>query len=113
MGKSLVHYFVRDDDQRQKYLKEMRPLAKKYQEYLAFTTIEAAEYPEMMSSLGLKKGSSRPLSVQNPSNGDVFPYSGSHEITLPVVEKFLGDIIQGKVKPWSGSSGSTAGHDEL
>ncbi len=96
MGKSLVHYFVDNDPQRQAYLKEMRPLAKKYQEYLAFTVIDAREYPDMLLSLGLTKGSAGVLSVQNPSNGDVFPYRGPHAIVLPVVENFLAEIIQGK-----------------
>jgi len=121
-GRSLVHYFVATEAQRQAYLREMRPLAKKYREYLAFTTIDAAEYGDMQASLGLRPGTAGGLSVQNPSNGDVFPYSGAYAISLPVVEQFLVDIIQGKIKPWvgpgldSGNGGAAAkgkGHDEL
>ncbi len=116
MGKSLVHYFVTTESERQAYLREMRPLAKKYQEYLAFTTIDANEYPDMLVSLGLRPGSANALSVQNPSNGDVFPYAGGGSITLPVVERFLTEIIQGKVKPWGGpgiEDGTDVTHDEL
>ena len=114
MGKSLVHYFTATEGDRQAYLKEIRPLAKKYQEYLLFTTVDSNEYPDMRASLGLRAGSSKALSVQNPSNGDVFPYAGKADISLPVVENFLTEIIQGNVKPWSRSGGRAAGgHDEL
>jgi len=101
----------------------MRPLARKYREYLSFTTIDAAEYEDMRAALGLRRGDSGGLSVQNPKNGEVFPYSGADAISLPVVEQFLVDIIQGKIKAWvgpgldSGTGGSAAaqgkGHDEL
>jgi protein disulfide-isomerase A1 len=110
-----VHYFVASEAQRQAYLREMRPLAKKYREYLSFTTIDVAEYADMQASLGLRPSSSGGgLAVQNPSNGDVFPYQGAEAISLPVVEQFLVDIIQGQVKPWKGpglDSGAGAGND--
>jgi len=41
------------------------------------------------------------VAVQNPSNGEVFPWdNGSEKITAAKVEGFLIDIIQGRVKPW-------------
>lgn len=107
------------------YVAEMRPLAKKYQEYLQFTTIDPDEYPHMLPSLGLKPGSTRVLSVQNPSNGDVFPYTGGDQgeiITAAVVEAFLLDIINGRVRAFGRDSDEGAGtndgtdhrrHDEL
>jgi protein disulfide-isomerase A1 len=55
------------------------------------------------------------LAVQNPANGDVFPYWGSgRDISAVVVEAFLVDIINGKVRPWDGTDGTVNGdHDEL
>jgi len=87
----------------------MRPLAKKYEEYLHFVTTDADEYADAAEMMGLKRGS-RGLSVQNPNNGDVFPYTRRDKITAGSVEAFLGDIIQGKVQAWRGAAG---GHDEL
>lgn len=55
----------------------MRPLAKKYAEFLYFTLNDVNEYPEMLKVLGLKEGSKNGLSLQNPNTGDVFPYRGS------------------------------------
>ena len=110
-GKSLVHYFVRTDEERAAYVAEIRPLAKKYAEYLHFTTTDADEYPDAVEMMGLRRGSGG-LSVQNPSNGDVFPYTSGQRITAAAVEAFLGDIIQGRVKAWNGAS-NTGGHEEL
>ncbi|KAK0625074.1 hypothetical protein B0T17DRAFT_260621 [Bombardia bombarda] len=121
-GKSLVHYFVRSDEQRDKYVAEMRPLAKKYHEYLHFITTDANEYPEAVEMMGLNHGvDGELLSVQNPSNGDIFPYTSKQKLTANAVEMFLSDIIQGKVKPWGmrgegagqGVQGGGARHEEL
>jgi protein disulfide-isomerase A1 len=90
----------------------MNPLAKKYQEYLFFVTIQADEYPDMMPGLGLAGGPPG-LAVQNPRNGQVFPYQGG--ISLATVEAFIVAIAEGRQKPWDGSpldSESTT-HDEL
>jgi protein disulfide-isomerase A1 len=89
----------------------MRPLAKKYAEYLHFVTTDADEYAEAAAMMGLNLRGSGGLSVQNPNNGDVFPYARREKLSAGVVEVFLGDIIQGKVKPWRPSQ--STGHDEL
>ncbi|KAK3385559.1 thioredoxin-like domain-containing protein [Podospora didyma] len=116
-GKSLVHYFVHNDKQRDEYVTEIRPLAKKYEEYLHFTTTDADEYADAVAMMGLEP-SVGGLSVQNPRNGDVFPYPGRQRLTAAVVEAFLVDIIQGRVQPWTGEHGQRGGqggggHDEL
>lgn len=78
----------------------MRALAKKYQEYLHYTTTDVNEYPDTTEMIRLKQGSISGLSVQNPNNGDVYPYTRSKPLSAGVVEIFLGDIIQGKIKPF-------------
>ncbi|EPE07997.1 gcd10p family protein [Ophiostoma piceae UAMH 11346] len=110
-GRSLVHYIYHGDDERRTYTDMVRPLANKYREYLSFTTVDADEYgDDMMVSLGLAGGAGSALAVQNPANGDVFPYTGNGAISVSTIEGFLIDIIQGTVKPWSPSGPL---HDEL
>lgn len=110
----MVHYFVRSGAERDAYVAEMRPLAKKYDEYLRFATTDANEYPDMLRAMGLPAGAARGLAVQNPSNGDVFPYRGGQGITAAVVEAFLVDIISGRVPPWTGEAGGDErAHEEL
>lgn len=111
MRKSIVSYFASTDQEREDYVKEVLPLAKKYDEYLIFATIDTNEYPETLELFGHKPGSTKVLSVQNPANGDTFPYIGREHISAPVVEAFLIDIINGKVKPWS-REGFPADDDE-
>lgn len=93
----------------------MLPLAKKYEEYLHFTTIDVTEYPEMLPVYGQQPGSSKVLSVYHPSNGQIFPHKRMRQASAAVVEQFLLDIIDGKVRPWSGhvSSETDIGHEEL
>lgn len=38
MGKSIVHYITASDEDRESYTSEIRPLAKRYKEYLLFVT---------------------------------------------------------------------------
>lgn len=114
-GKSLVHFLYRTADERRAYAQRVQGLAQTYGEYLVFTTVDVREFGEaMVASLGLAdraRDAARPLlAVQNPSNGQVFPFTGRDKtLTAPVVERFLGDIIRGAVRPWQAGSA----HDEL
>jgi protein disulfide-isomerase A1 len=99
---------VRDEAERDEYVAEMKPLARKYEEYLHFVTTDTGEYPDAAGMMGLKQGS-RGLSVQNPNNGDVYPYTRKERLSVGTVETFLVDIIQGKVQRWRPGTG----HDEL
>ncbi|KIH86818.1 hypothetical protein SPBR_08241 [Sporothrix brasiliensis 5110] len=128
-GKSLVHYLYASVHERREYTKTIQSLAKTYGEYLAFTTVDLGEYgDEMATALGLQASvahkSGPLLAVQNPSNGDVFPFPPTGSSTggagtggggLPsaaVVERFLLDIIQGAIPPWTPGE-RRATHDEL
>lgn len=100
------------DKERADYREAMRPLAKKYNEFVHFTMTDANEYPEMLSVLGLKKGAKTGLALENPNTGDIFPYTGRKKITPDVVEAFLNDVVDGKIEPLKRGSVSR-GHDEL
>jgi protein disulfide-isomerase A1 len=89
-------------------------MAKKYQEYLSFVTIDAVEYAHMAPSLGLEAGIFPALAVQNPTYGQVFPYDQQRVITAEAVESFILDIVQGRVQPSANGVGrEAAAHDEL
>lgn len=126
-GKSLVHFFYESAAARRAYAGAVRPLARTYAEYLTFTTIDGAEYGEaMLGALGLSSSARRGrllLAVQNPATGAVYPWTGTgayaHVDTADTadmaalaaaVERFLVEIIQGAIPPWTGDGG---GHDEL
>ncbi|KAI1337370.1 ER-resident thioredoxin [Xylariaceae sp. FL0016] len=114
-GKSLVFYFAGTAREREAFVGMMRPVAKMYNEYLNFVTVDANEYADLAVPLGLVPDSFPALSVQNPMFGQVFPYPTDAKIVPETVGGFVMDIVQGKVKPWDGQvRGRRQGsHDEL
>ncbi|KAJ0125279.1 protein disulfide-isomerase [Diaporthe amygdali] len=116
LGKSIVHYFVSADEDRDAYVADIKPLAKKFKEYLIFATTDVNQYLEMPAVMGHKAASAKVLAVSSPSNGGVYPYRGGKDLTSEVVEAFLNDISEGKVKPWDGMNAHDDGqikHEEL
>ncbi|KUJ15828.1 uncharacterized protein LY89DRAFT_97094 [Mollisia scopiformis] len=98
-GKSLVYFFAKTEAERDAYKAPLKPVAKKYKEYLSFVTVDAVEYGHMLPALGHAKGSSPVVSVFNPMYGQVFPFAKGKKITAESVEGFVMDIVQGKVQP--------------
>ncbi|KAI3392971.1 hypothetical protein diail_4920 [Diaporthe ilicicola] len=115
IGKSIVHYFVSTDEERDAYVADIKPLAKKFKDYLIFTTTDVKQYPEMPAVMGHQAASTKVLAVASPSTGGVYPYRGKKNLTSDVVEAFLNDISAGKVKPWDGTIPEDGGikHEEL
>lgn len=116
MGKSIVHYFVSADEDRDAYVADIKPLAKKFKDYLIFATTDVNQYPEMPAIMGHRAASTKVLAVSSPSTGGVFPYRGNKNLTSAEIEAFLNDISSGKVKPWDGTTTSEEGeitHEEL
>lgn len=101
MGKSIVHYFTVDDEDREAYTSAMRSLAKTYKDYLLFVTTDVNEYPDMPAMTGHRPGAQNVLSVVNTVKGGVYPFRGK-EITADTVTAFLKEVSSGKVKAWDG-----------
>jgi protein disulfide-isomerase A1 len=116
-GRSIVYYVSAEAKQRQLYVDQLRPLAKKYKEYLKFAMVDAEEYSEVASALGVTPDELPAIVVQNPTNGQLFHYGLEKEISAANIEQFLVDIAGGKVTPWVGSRDGSSprddGHDEL
>ncbi|ORY56842.1 thioredoxin-like domain-containing protein [Pseudomassariella vexata] len=115
-GKSIVYYFATDLQRQNSYVNMMRPVAKKYREYLSFVTVDANEYGDMALALGIPAESFPAISVQNPMYGQVFPLDTAAEITPETIEALVLEIASGKRSPWDGTSSSPGmghSHDEL
>lgn len=116
VGKSIVHYFVSADEDRDAFVADIKPLAKKFKDYLIFATTDVNQYPEMPAVMGHQAASTKVLAVSSPSTGGVYPYRGSKNLTSAVVEAFLNDISAGRIKPWDGITTNEDGgitHEEL
>jgi protein disulfide-isomerase A1 len=110
-----MHYFATTDTEKEAYRQEMRPLAKKYSEFLHFTITDANEYPGMLAAVGLEEEQKTGLALENPNTGDLFPFTGRRGITAAAIETFLDDITSGRLQPVNrrGGQGQRQGHDEL
>ncbi len=75
-------------------------------------TVDAVEYGHLIPALGLTDTGSPALAVFNPIYGHIFPYYGGKGITLEIVESFVIDIVQGRIKPLGTEEGRVA-HNEL
>lgn len=110
-----MHYFATTDAEKEAYRQEVRPLAKKYIEFLHFAITDATEYPGMLAAAGLGPNQKTGLALENPNTGDLFPFVGGHKITAAAIEAFLGDVTSGRLQP--GNRGQAHGreqaHDEL
>ncbi|KAK3314454.1 hypothetical protein B0H66DRAFT_313472 [Apodospora peruviana] len=109
--KSILHYFAKTEEEKEQYREEMRPLAKKYGEFLHFTITDVNEYPTMPAMLGLRAGSKSGMVLENTNTGEKFHYKKSmQKLKADNVEKFLDDVIDGKVKAWDDGRRT---HEEL
>lgn len=105
-----MYFFTSDHKRRDEYSSDLRQLARNFQEYLIFVTVDSKEYPDMLVGLGLPRDVSEALALQNPQTGQVFPYIGKADAKS--VETFIVDISEGNVQPWDGQS-SMAQQDEV
>ncbi|KAI0130341.1 thioredoxin-like domain-containing protein [Xylariales sp. AK1849] len=120
-GKSLVYYLATTREQREAYTDAIRPVAKKYKEFLSFVTVDANEYAPMTAVLGLRPDTFPAVAIENQAQQAVFPFTGQ-DISPETIESFVLEIAGGKVKPWSGTpspeahsaaQGTGHSHDEL
>lgn len=111
--KSLVYYFAHTSQDRDLYSESLKPLAKRFKEYLNFVTVDAVEYGHMLPALGLQDTGAPALAVYNPIYGQAFPHDQKKKITPETVESFVMDIVQGKVQPLGAEGKEQEKHTEL
>ncbi|KAI0155664.1 thioredoxin-like domain-containing protein [Pestalotiopsis sp. NC0098] len=101
-GKSLVYYLAETREERDRYVDLIRPVAKKYRDFISFVVVDAVEYAPMTRILGLPGDSFPALAVENLSRGQIFPFDeAEQDITADAVDQFIVDIAGGKVRPWA------------
>lgn len=86
--------------------KELTPLAKKFEKYVTFGVVDAAEYAPMAKSFGLRDDKFPALAVHAPMNDNVFSYRQGRQIQASTVLAMLTTILQAK-----GTSGQVFGED--
>ncbi|KAK1977313.1 hypothetical protein LZ30DRAFT_732030 [Colletotrichum cereale] len=108
-GKSLAYFFSKKEGDLDAWTSAVKPLARKYHEYITFVTVDLGEYPEMPALFGLRPDASEGVAVQNPSVGLAFPFKGE-KITVEAVDRLIIDISEGNADAWQ--VGSPAPEDD-
>ncbi|KAF2740631.1 hypothetical protein EJ04DRAFT_530830 [Polyplosphaeria fusca] len=120
-GKLSGYIFVSNENEASAVRKELTPVVRKLEKYLAFGIADAVEYAPMARSFGLSKDVFPALVVHAPHNDNVFTYKQGRKIVAPVVDDMLNTILHSKAQsgqifgenaPEMGAS-NPKGHDEL
>ncbi|PTB66391.1 hypothetical protein BBK36DRAFT_1118911 [Trichoderma citrinoviride] len=110
-GRSLVFYFTNNEADREAYVKALKPVARRYAEFLQFVTVDSREYPDMPLNLGVR--STGGLAVQNVHNGQIYRFRGD-AVSSGQVDQFIVAISEGRAQPWDGAlDEDDEAHDEL
>ncbi|GJC86498.1 protein disulfide-isomerase [Colletotrichum liriopes] len=109
-GKSLAYFFSKNEENLDAWTSAIKPLARKYHQYITFVTVDLGEYPEMPALFGLSADASEGFAVQNPAVGLAFPFKGE-EITVEAVDQLIIDISEGNADAWQ--VGSPAAEEEI
>jgi protein disulfide-isomerase A1 len=120
--KLTVYIFLRDPEDI-KARRELAPIAKKYERFITFATVDTGRYGEMPQNFGIEMKGQQAMVVHAPMNDNVFFYKQSKKIEEKVVEKMLETILQGKAsvgqvfgaeaEDVEGGYEGTRSHDEL
>ena len=108
-GKSLLYILAEKAEERLQFQALFNSLAKKYEEYINFVTVDAVDYTHMPAGLGLGEKMYPALALLNPMCGQVFPLRSGARIDLEGVEGWILDIVGGEVEPWKGLQESDDG----
>lgn len=117
-GKNILHYFATANAEKEAYRREMRPLAKKYAEFSRFIITDPSEHSDMLatsSTVDLEASRKIRLALENTETGEMFPFTGSQDITAAAVEAFLKETMKGNLQPRNRGTADEQGkgHDEL
>ncbi|KAK1953534.1 hypothetical protein LY78DRAFT_675157 [Colletotrichum sublineola] len=108
-GKSLAYFFSKKGGDLDAWTSAVKPLARKYHEYITFVTVDLGEYPEMQALFGLHADAAEGFALQNPSVGLAFPFKGG-KITVEAMDRHILDISEGNADAWQ--VGSPAPEEE-
>ncbi|RUS27290.1 thioredoxin-like domain-containing protein, partial [Jimgerdemannia flammicorona] len=97
-GLPLAYIFADNDEDRERLIKALQPVAKEYRGKVNFVHIDAAKYGGHASNLNLKEQWPA-FGIQQPADGAKFPYDQTKEITFEGVREFVTEYVAGKISP--------------
>lgn len=97
-GLPLAYIFVDKDEDKERLVAAAKPLALKFKGKINFATIDAAQFGAHAQNLNLDQKWPA-FAIQEVAKNKKYPLNQEIEITEASLAKFVGDFVEGNVKP--------------
>ncbi|PWY64538.1 protein disulfide isomerase A pdiA [Aspergillus heteromorphus CBS 117.55] len=98
-GIPLAYIFAETKDERERFTEILKPIAEKHKGSINIATIDAKMFGAHAGNLNLDPQKFPAFAIQDPAKNAKYPYDQSKEIDADDVEKFIQDVLDGKVEP--------------
>jgi len=98
-GLPLAYIFAETQEERDAFVKELKPLAQKHKGVINFATIDAKAFGQHAGNLNLEVGKFPAFAIQRTDKNQKFPFSQDKEITEKDIGAFVEEFVSGKLEP--------------
>ncbi|PYH90543.1 protein disulfide isomerase A pdiA [Aspergillus ellipticus CBS 707.79] len=98
-GIPLAYIFAETKDEREKFTEEFKPIAEKHKGSINIATIDAKMFGAHAGNLNLDPQKFPAFAIQDPAKNAKYPYDQSKEVQANDVEKFIKEVLDGKIEP--------------
>ncbi|KAF2835907.1 protein disulfide isomerase [Patellaria atrata CBS 101060] len=98
-GIPLAYIFAATPEERERFAKELKPVATKHKGVVNIATIDAEAFGQHGANLNLEVGKWPAFAIQETVKNQKFPFDQTKEITAESIGQFVDDFVAGKVSP--------------
>lgn len=98
-GVPLAYIFAETPEEREEFAKMLKPVAKKHKGAISIATIDAKAYGAHAGNLNLEVDKFPAFAIQETVKNQKFPFDQNKKITKESIEKFVSDMLNGKIEP--------------
>jgi protein disulfide-isomerase A1 len=98
-GIPLAYIFAETPEEREQLAEELKPIAQKHKGAVNFATIDAKAFGAHASNLNLPTDKFPSFAIQDTVNNKKYPFDISKAIEHDAVEKWVQDVVDGKISP--------------
>ncbi|RAL07562.1 protein disulfide isomerase PDI1 [Aspergillus homomorphus CBS 101889] len=98
-GIPLAYIFAETKEEREKFTEEFKPIAEKHKGSINVATIDAKMFGAHAGNLNLDPQTFPAFAIQDPAKNAKYPYDQSKELKADDVEKFIQNVLEGKIEP--------------
>lgn len=95
----MAYIFAETKEEREKYTEDFKPIAQKHKGAINIATIDAKMFGAHAGNLNLDSQKFPAFAIQDPAKNAKYPYDQAKDLDAEEVEKFIQDVLDGKVEP--------------